>query len=128
VIVENRLGDLNGREHVGNQADGQRNRESANRASSKQKEEKGRDHRGYVRVDNRQKGFVESGLHGRCWLLAVAQLFANAFEHQHVGVNAHADGQNHASNAGQREHRTEVSECGKKNQQVQQQSDNRIGS
>ena len=51
--------------------------------------------------------------------LSVAQFFADALEHQNVGVDAHADGQNHAGDAGQRQHRAKHGQRGQQDDQVE---------
>src|SRR5206468_1959240 len=120
VVLENRPRDVNRREHVGDQADGQRNRETANRSGAEQEQEEGRNYGRDVRVDDRHERLLETGVHSRSWRLAVAQLFANALKNQYVRVNAHADGQDDASDAWKRQHSTKVGERGKKNNQVEQ--------
>src|ERR1700757_308255 len=59
VILENRLGHVNGREYVGNQTDRQGHRETADRSGPKDEEEKGGNDGRNVGVDNGQKRFVK---------------------------------------------------------------------
>src|SRR6202022_593969 len=94
VIFENRLGNIDGRENVGDQTDGQGDRKPANRSGAKQKQEERGHHGGDVRIDNGQKRFVETSLDGRRRRFAIAQFFSDALEDQNVGIHAHTDGQN----------------------------------
>ena len=81
-----------------------------------------------MRVDDGHERLLETGLHSRSWRLAVAQLLANALKNQYVRVNAHADGQDDASDAGKCQHSTKVGKRGKKNNQIEQERDHRVGS
>ena len=70
-------------------------------------------------IDNRQKGLVEAGLHGRRRRFAVTQLFADALEHKHVRIHAHADRQNHTGNARQGQDCAKSGQHSHENDQVQ---------
>src|SRR5277367_151794 len=80
VILKNRLRYVNGGEHVGDQTNRQRNRETLNGPCTEQEEKEGRDHSCHVGVDNGEKGFVEACFDGRSCRLAVAQLFTDTLE------------------------------------------------
>ncbi len=54
--------------------------------------------------------------------LAVAQLFANTLEDQHVGVDAHAYRENQTGNSGQSERGPAEAEESEQNDQVQDQA------
>src|ERR1700676_29806 len=110
VILEDRLGNVDRGEHVGDQTDGQGHGETANRAGTEQKQEESGDHRRDVRVDNGQESFREAGIDRGSRRLAVAQFFANTLENQDVRVHAHTNGQNHAGNARQCQNRAERSQ------------------
>src|SRR6516165_7970626 len=99
--MENRLGHKDRGEDVGDQTDGQGDGETLDGASSKDKEEEGRNDRGDVSVDDGKKSFVETSLDGSGRRLAIAKFLADAFEDQHVGINAHTDGQDDTGDAGQ---------------------------
>ena len=77
-------------------------------------------------VDNGQESLVEAGLHGGAGRLPVAQFLANALEYQDVGIDTHADGQNHAGNAGQSKHCTKKSQGRQKNDEVQDKREHRV--
>ncbi len=59
--LEERARDEDGREHVGDQAEEQRRREPANRPGAELEQERGRDERRDVRVDDRDEDAVEAG-------------------------------------------------------------------
>src|SRR6266852_9989126 len=84
VILENCLRNINGREHVRNQTDGQGDRKTTDGSGAEQKKEEGGDNGGHVSIDDGQKRLVKPGLDGGGGRLAVAQLFADALEHQNV--------------------------------------------
>src|ERR1700730_5288732 len=107
VVLENRLGYIDGRENVGDQTDRQRNGKAANRSSAEQKEKESGHHSGDVSIDDSQESLVETGLHRGRGRFAIAQLFANALEDQYVGIHAHTDRQNDAGDSGQRQYRAE---------------------
>src|SRR5262252_3516282 len=104
VILENRFRNENRREHVGDQTYGQRDSEALDRASAEIKEEERRDDGRYVRVDDGQKGLVETGVDGGGSRLAVAQFFADALEDENIGVHAHTDRQDDTGDAGKSKH------------------------
>src|SRR6266849_8700501 len=63
VLFENCLGNVDGREYVGDQTYGQGDRKPANRSGAKQKEEERGDHGGHVRIDNGEERLVKAGLY-----------------------------------------------------------------
>src|SRR6267154_754115 len=127
VILENCFRDIDRGEDVRDQADHQCNRETADRAGSKKSQKRrGNDSR-YVRIDNGQKSFVETRIYSRSGRLAIAQFFADAFEDQHVGVNAHADGEDDAGNPWQRQNSARQRHERQQNHQVQQQRHDGVG-
>ena len=65
VILKNRLGHVDRRENVGDQTDGQGNGEPADRPGAKQEEEKRRNDRRHVRVNDRQERFVKTSVDRR---------------------------------------------------------------
>ncbi len=84
------------------EADGQRDGEALDGAAAKPEEDDGGDQRGEVRVENRGEGLFIGGLDGVLEGFAGGDFLAQAFVDQHVGVHRHADGQDHAGDAGQR--------------------------
>src|SRR4029077_8470951 len=96
VVLKDRFRHVDRREHVGDQTNGQGDGEALDWPGAEHKQEQGGYDRGYVRVDDGQKCLVETRLNGRPGGFSVAQFLADAFEDQHVGIDAHADGQNHA--------------------------------
>src|SRR5258708_3487795 len=64
---------------------------------------------------------AEALIHSRRRRLAVAQLFANTLEDQHIGIHAHADGQNHSGDPRQSQNSFEVANEPKQNDQVKNQ-------
>src|ERR1051325_10415131 len=80
-----------------------RDRESADRAGAELEQEQRGDDGGEVRVDDRGERAREALLDRRARRLALAQLFADALEHEHVRIDGHAEGQNDAGDAGQRQ-------------------------
>src|SRR6202022_4515489 len=77
VILENRLRNVDGRENVGDQTDGQRDRKPADRSGAKQKQEERGHNGGDVCIDNGYKRLAEAGLDRRRWRFAVAQFFSD---------------------------------------------------
>ena len=59
--------------------------------------------------------------------LAAAQLLANALENQHIAIHRHTDGEDHAGDSRQRQHRAEARQCGDQQHAVEQQRERRIG-
>ena len=92
VILEDRLRHIDRGEHVGDQADGQSDGESPDRAGAEDEQEYRRNHGGDVRVDDGQKRLIKAGFDSRRCGLAIANFFPNALEYQNVGVHAHTDG------------------------------------
>src|SRR5260370_40835135 len=72
VIFKNRLRNVDGRENVGDQTDGQGDRKAADGSGAEQKQEEGGHNCGDVRIDNGQKRLVEACLDGGRRRLAVA--------------------------------------------------------
>src|SRR5260221_901381 len=91
------------REDRREETDQQRDGESLDRARSELEEEERRDDRRHVRIDDRAEGAGEAVLDGRADGLALAQLFADALEHQYVRIDGHTEGQDDAGDARQRE-------------------------
>ena len=68
----------------------------------------GREHREDVGVEDGLEAARVPGVDRRAHGLAAAHFFLDALEDDHVGVGGHADGEDHAGDAGQRErHRDE---------------------
>src|SRR5580704_5057932 len=63
--IENRLGNKDRREKIGDQADDQGNREALHRSGSEDKQKRTRYHGSDMRVDNGQKGFAKAGVYRR---------------------------------------------------------------
>ena len=63
-------------------------------------------------INNGHEGFVKASVHSGARRLAIAKLFTDAFEHQDVGIHAHADGEDDTGDAGQRQHGAEEREDG----------------
>ena len=79
----------------------QGHREALDGPRAELEEEGGGDEGGGVGVEDRDPHPVEAVADGGPHRLAVAQLLADALEHEHVGVDAHADGEDDAGDAGQ---------------------------
>jgi hypothetical protein len=77
---------------------------------------------GGIGVKDGGEGAVETGFHRRHNSLTDAQLLADAFEDQHVGVYCHADGQQDTGDARQRERGPKVRQKGHQDEKVHHQS------
>src|SRR5271167_158507 len=62
VILKNRLGYVDSREHIGDQTDRQGNGKPLNRPRPEQKQKESGHHGRNVRIDNGEEGFVETRL------------------------------------------------------------------
>src|ERR1700730_996716 len=99
--VEDPLADENRGEQRGQQTDAERHREALDRSGAELEQEHRRYQRGDVGVDDRGEGAVEAEIDRRAHGAPGAHLLADALEHQHVGVDRHADGQDDAGDARQ---------------------------
>ena len=90
-------------EQAGGHADGERDTETFDRAGAHENEDDGRDERGDVRVEDGAKGFAVTGVERAAQGFAGGEFLADTLEDQHVGVHRHADGEDDAGDAGQRE-------------------------
>src|SRR5262245_16839739 len=106
--LEHRARHEDGGEHVGQQADGQRRGEAADRPGAELEEERRRDERGHVRIENREEDAIEASRHGLFDALGRRQLLLDALEDQHVRVDAHTDRENETGDTRQRHHRAEI--------------------
>src|ERR1035437_4936564 len=126
LVIENRLGNENCREHIGDQPDDQRHSESADRPLPEQEQEGARHHGGDVGVDNGPPRFVETRIHGRDDGLAGPQLLADTLENQYVRIDRHANGQNDSGDSGQRQNGVEIGERRHQHNRVEHQRQDRI--
>ena len=99
--VEDGARNKDGGEQVCQQAEGEGDGETFDRTGPEQEQDGCRHNRGHVGVDNRQPSVAKALLHGRGRILPGAQLLADALEDEHVGVYAHADGEDKAGDPGQ---------------------------
>src|SRR5438552_2585357 len=113
-------------EHGGEEADEQRDGESLDRSRSELEEEQRRDDGRHVRVDDGAEGALESLLDRGANGLPFAQLLADALEHEHVRVHGHAERQDDAGDAGQRERRLEVRQHSETEDEVEQKREHRV--
>ena len=107
-----------GREDVRQQAERQRRRKPANRAGAELEEERRGDERRHVRVENREQHAIEPVAHRASGGPAGLQLFLDALEDQHVRIHAHADRQDEAGDARERERRADERQRAQQNRQV----------
>ena len=96
----------------------QGDREALDRPRAELEEEGGGDEGGGVGVEDRDPHAVEAVVDGGLHRLAVAQLLADALEDEHVGVHAHADGEDDAGDAGQGQGGAEVGHGPEEDEQV----------
>src|SRR5262245_42919632 len=81
------------REDVRHETPHEGDREALDGPGAELEEEGGGDERGGVGVEDRDPDALEAVLDRDPHRLAVAELLADALEHEHVGVDAHADGE-----------------------------------
>ena len=82
-------------------------------------QERRRDQRGDVRVDQRPEHAAEAGVDRRAHAALRLELFLDALENQHVRVDADAHRQHEAGDAGQRHHRADVRHQAEQDDQVE---------
>ena len=99
--VEEGTGDINRCEHREQNTEDQSHSESTNLVSTDRVKHECSDQRGQVSVDNRDCRLGESIANCHSPSCPFLELFANAFENQHVRVNGHTDGQNKTCQAWQ---------------------------
>src|ERR1700733_5986510 len=121
--VEDHARNEYGGEQVGQQTEGEGHGKPFDRAGSEQEQNRRRDDRGHVGIDDRNPGMTETLIHGRRRRLSVTQFFPNALENQHIRVHAHADGENHSRDPGQGQHGVEVAHEAEQDDEVQQERD-----
>src|SRR5438067_9511363 len=126
VNIEDHARDEERGEHGGEEADQQRDGEAFDRTGPELEQEERRDDRGHVRVDDRAEGAGEAVLDGRAHGLAVAQLLADALEDEHVRVDGHAEGQDDAGDAGERQRGLEDRHHAENDHEVEQQRQNGV--
>src|SRR5712691_2186935 len=106
--LEEEPADEVGSEDVGDETHDQRYREPLHGAGAELEQEGGGDEGGGVRVEDGDphplEAVVDRGADG----LAVAQLLPYALEDEHVGVDAHADREDDAGDAGKGEGRPRI--------------------
>src|SRR2546421_5858560 len=122
VILENRLRDVDRREDVRHQTYNQCNGETADWSGPEHTQKYGRNDSRDVSIDNRQKGFVKTGINGGRRGLTITQFLSDTLKDEDVGVHTHADGQDDASDTGKRQHSAGHGEKRQENDQVEKQS------
>ena len=108
------------------QTEEQRHREAADRPGAELEQERARDQRRDVRVDQRPEHAAEAGVDRRADAALRLELFLDALEDQHVRVDADAHRQHEAGDAGQRHHRADVRHQAEQDDQVEDQRDDRV--
>src|SRR5215212_6451082 len=96
-----------GREHRRENADGERHGEAANRPRSQEEEDPAGEQGREVRVDDGAERSSETLVERRDGGTTESRLLADALIDEHVGVDRHADGEQDARDAGERERSTE---------------------
>ena len=98
-IGDNQSGQRERRENGCENADRQGYGKTAHRPRAHAKQDEGGNQRGEVGIENGDKRRPEACLDGIDGAAAGPPFLADAFEHQHVGVNRHAHGENDAGDA-----------------------------
>src|SRR6266545_1793993 len=119
--VEQRVRNEDGGEDGNEQADDERYGEPFDGSGAELEQEHRGDDDGQVRVDDGREGLREAVLDRRARSAAAPQLFADPLEDQHVRVDRHANGEDEAGNAGQRQGRSEERHGAQQQQRVQDQ-------
>ena len=99
--IEDNARDEDRCKQIGQQADGERDREALHRPGAEDEQKGRRDDGGDVRINDGDPGVGKALIDGRRGRLAGANLLADALEDQHIRVHAHADGENDAGDARQ---------------------------
>src|SRR5450759_1697535 len=113
-------------EDRGQKADDEGDGEALDGPGAELEEEKGGHDRRDVGVDDRAPRALESEVDGGLWRLAVVHLLADALEDQDVRIDGHADRQDEARDAGQRERRVDVGHRTEEDQRVQDEREDRV--
>jgi hypothetical protein len=101
-------GDEDRGEDRGDDAEAQRDRKAAHRPRAHGEQDHRGDEGGDVGVDDRRPGLFIAKLDGaRRALGGFAAILADALEHQHVGIDRHADGQHDAGDPRQGQRRAD---------------------
>ncbi len=103
--LEDDLRDEERGEHRGRDARDERHREAADEARADDEEDHAREDGRDVAVEDRREGALVARHHGREAGPARLHLLARALVDEDVGVHRHADGEQQARDAGQRQHR-----------------------
>src|SRR5580658_2495373 len=90
-------------EHRGRDAERQHHGKTADRAGAEHPQHHPGDERRDVGIGNGRESLLEAGADGGLWRDALAQLLADALVDQHVGIHRHADGEDDAGDARQRQ-------------------------
>ena len=114
------------REHVGEQANRERESEAADQAVAEVEEERGRDERRDVGVEDGEQHAIEAGGDRLLHAFRGPQFFLDALENQHVRVDAHADRENEAGDARQRHRRAGIRHQAEQHDQVDRDRDERV--
>src|SRR5262249_21317900 len=124
--LEDGVRDEHGREDGDEEADDQGDREALHGSCAELEQEHRRDDRGDVRVDDRRERLREAVFDRGLRRAAVAQLLADALEHEHVRVDGHTDRQDEARDARQRQRRLEERHRGREQHRVQHERDDGV--
>src|SRR5215212_334256 len=116
--AEDRAGDDDGAEHRDEHAEDQDEGEPPDRRRAEQVEDRGGDQARHVRVEDRVPGPTEAGLDGGRQRLADPHLLLHPFEDQDVRVDGHADREDEASNARERQGHRDQPEQGEYDEAV----------
>src|ERR1035437_7463220 len=124
--VEEQVRDEDRGEDRGQEADDESDGEALDGPGAELEEEKGGHDRRHVGVDDRAPRALEAEVDGGLWRLAVVHLLADALEDEDVRIDGHADRQDEARDAGQRERRVDVGHRAEEDERVEDERQNRV--
>ena len=113
--------DIDRGEEVGQQTESEGDGEALDRPASEEEQNSRGDDGGDVSIDDGHPGVREALIDGGRGSLAGANLFADALKDEHVGIDAHTDGENDSCNAGQGERGLRKSHESEQDYQVEEQ-------
>jgi hypothetical protein len=108
------------------EAEEQRHGEPADRPGAELKQERRRDQRRHVRVDQRPEYAAEAGVDRRAHASLRLELFLDALEDQHVGIDADPHRQHETGDAGQCHDRADVGHQPQQDDEVEDQRHHRV--
>src|ERR1700756_1602669 len=122
VGIEDYPRDKDGGKQVRQQSEGEGDGKAAYRAGPEEEENGGGDDGGDVRINNGGPGVREALVNRRSGTLAGVQLFADALEDEHIGVDTHTDGEDDAGDTGKRKGGAGKAHEAEQDDQVEEQS------